>query len=218
MDAESQRYQFFERLWRVEREMWRQRTTTLLTAQPLPLDNQRTSGWNHQTPHVSPRMPEQLPLAAGPDRRRVQYLRKKPPWMILSKEYLNARVHQFWATNNLKLGRESWRKRCRLRTEIKIWYSTLIRRNISSKEKHCSSYRCIRVSIIPSNSNATCSKKNLQNFGHVSNLCRVGINLCPKLFRARGFFTDLLGEVTPPAPNIFELQQILIPFPINFCP
>lgn len=70
VDAEPHRADITQRLPGVEGEVWRQGPTLLLSAEPLPLDDQGTSGSDHPTVHLYG-VPQQLPLDPGPHRRRL---------------------------------------------------------------------------------------------------------------------------------------------------
>ena len=77
MDAEPRRRDGSPRLRRVEGEVRRQGPALLLTAQRLPLDDQRTARRDTSSSHV-PRVPQQLPLVARPHRRGLQLLSRAP--------------------------------------------------------------------------------------------------------------------------------------------
>ena len=70
MDAGADRDPGASRLRRLEREVRRERTTLLLPAKRLPTDHSGTAWRDPATLHLHG-MPEQLPLASRPHRRRL---------------------------------------------------------------------------------------------------------------------------------------------------
>ena len=61
----------------MEGEVRRQGPALLLAAQRLPADHQRAAGRDPPPAHL-PRVPQQLPLVAGPHRRGIQLLNPPP--------------------------------------------------------------------------------------------------------------------------------------------
>jgi len=73
MDPEANRHKFPARLPGVEGEVRREGAALLLPPQPLPPQHQGVARGDGEAPHLHG-VPQQLPLAVRPDRRRILFL------------------------------------------------------------------------------------------------------------------------------------------------